>query len=98
MYKNSGYLHLLPYQIKKLIIYQVTRVLSGFHDDELLKRILHYNIKDLVLSTSTITDQTLLNIVNVCPNIEQLLLSKGTYKFTRECYYSFFTFSLIFFI
>lgn len=61
----------------------VTRAQGGFHDDDLLDILLNRTVTRINLSTSTITDRTLLSLAEKCLNLRSLTLSQGEYRFTR---------------
>lgn len=82
-YKHIEYLELVPPLIKNALILNVTRVHRGFHDDELLEMLLNRTLTRINLSTSTITDRTLVSLAELCPNLRSLTLSQGEYRFTR---------------
>lgn len=81
-YKHIEYLDRVPPLIKSAIIVNVTRVQKGFHDDELLGMLLNRQLTRINLSSSTITDQTLLALAGQCPNLRSLILTQGEYRFT----------------
>lgn len=75
----------LPKRIRTQIVVQVTRVRNGFHDDTIFKQLIHNQIKELNLSSSTVTDETLQILAEQCPNLLWLeLYNNGKYSFTTE--------------
>uniref|UniRef100_A0A1Q3FA96 Putative scf ubiquitin ligase skp2 component n=1 Tax=Culex tarsalis TaxID=7177 RepID=A0A1Q3FA96_CULTA len=82
-YKNADFLDRIPPMIKNSIILNVTRAQKGFHDDDLLGMLLNRQLTRINLSTSTITDQTLLALAGQCPNLKSLILTQGEYRFTE---------------
>lgn len=83
-YKNSGYLELFPIHIKDRIIIYVTRILKGFHDDDLLETLLHENLINIDLSGSTISDRTLKSLATYCPNLKKIVMSRARYLFSEQ--------------
>lgn len=83
-YKHLEYLDRVPPLIKNAIILNVTRVQRGFHDDALLSMLLNRQLTRINLSSSTITDQTLLALAGQCPNLRSLILTQGEYRFSAE--------------
>ncbi|XP_055619575.1 protein AMN1 homolog [Toxorhynchites rutilus septentrionalis] len=83
LFKDTGYLQSIPPVVKNTLIVNVTRVQGGFHDDDLLDMLLNRAVTRINLSTSTITDRTLLSLAEKCPNLRSLTLSQGEYRFTR---------------
>lgn len=81
-YKHLEYLDRVPPLIKNAVILNVTRVQRGFHDDELLAMMLNRQLTRINLSSSTISDQTLLALAGQCPNIKSLILTQGEYRFS----------------
>lgn len=84
VYKNSGYLELFPIHIKDRIIIYVTRILKGFHDDDLLETLLHENLINIDLSGSTISDRTLKSLATYCPNLKKIVMSRARYLFSEQ--------------
>ncbi|XP_058837497.1 F-box/LRR-repeat protein 2-like [Topomyia yanbarensis] len=80
-YKHE-YLGMLPPMIKNAIIVNVTRVQRGFHNDELLEMLTNRALTRINLSSSTITNRTLISLAEKCPKLNSLTLSKGEYRFT----------------
>ncbi|XP_065080374.1 protein AMN1 homolog [Ochlerotatus camptorhynchus] len=83
-YKHIEYLELIPPLIKNALTLNATRVQRGFHDDELLAMLLNRSLTRINLSSSTITDRTLILLAEKCPNLKSLTLSQGDYQFTRR--------------
>uniref|UniRef100_A0A8D8A4W9 Protein AMN1 homolog n=1 Tax=Culex pipiens TaxID=7175 RepID=A0A8D8A4W9_CULPI len=81
-YKHAEFLDRIPPMIKNSIILNVTRAQKGFHDDELLGMLLNRQLTRINLSSSTITDETLLALAGQCPNLKSLILTQGEYRFT----------------
>uniref|UniRef100_A0A1Q3EVI3 Putative scf ubiquitin ligase skp2 component n=1 Tax=Culex tarsalis TaxID=7177 RepID=A0A1Q3EVI3_CULTA len=75
----------MPSMIKNSIIDYVVKVQGGFDDDgQQLAVLLNPTLIQLNLTGSTITDRVLLAIVEKCPNLKRLTLTKGNYLFTRK--------------
>ncbi|XP_062563934.1 F-box/LRR-repeat protein 20-like [Armigeres subalbatus] len=83
-YKHIEYLEVLPPLIKNALVLNVTRVHGGFQDDELLEMLLNITLTRINLSSSTITDRTLLSLAEKCPNLKSLTLTQGDYRFSRR--------------
>lgn len=75
---------MFPFGIKTQLINLISRSKNGFQDDDVLKLLLHPNLKELVLSTSTITDTFLQTLFESCKNLQILDLKSATNKFTTE--------------
>lgn len=84
IYKEIEFLETLPYSIKSILLKQVCRVNNGFHDDEILNKLLYKQLSDIILSSSTIHDTTLYNLSKKCPNLLVLTLNEGIYKFSSD--------------
>ncbi|XP_058457715.1 protein AMN1 homolog [Malaya genurostris] len=82
-YKHNDYLELLPPLIKNALVVNVTRVQRGFHDDELLEMLTNRTLTRINLSSSTITDRTLILLANKCLKLHSLVLTQGDYRFTQ---------------
>lgn len=77
----------MPSVIKNSIIDYVVKVQGGFNDDdddEQLIVLLNPTLIQLNLTGSTITDRILLAVVEKCPNLRSLTLTKGNYRFSRK--------------
>uniref|UniRef100_A0A8D8FJU5 Protein AMN1 homolog n=1 Tax=Culex pipiens TaxID=7175 RepID=A0A8D8FJU5_CULPI len=74
----------MPSLIKNSIIDYVVKVQGGFDDDGQLAVLLNPTLSQLNLTGTTITDRLLLAVVEKCPNLKRLTLTKGNYRFSRK--------------